>query len=435
MTMRLLQDCLPNSLIAALLFFSLVSTASTSELTIIDQQRVVQIPANKLTSANGERLNNLSLVAISNGQLKPIPFQFDELDVEGFVYFKSSMVDIDGYISVLDGNDQLLFMLLDAGERKPANLKVDGKLLAEITVQTSMGESKYVYLVKDSLLRSDKNYVRYSEELGRVETDHYTLQVDPENAMNWHRFTWDEYTGINKGDPLDTMKIRVSAGVGTPLTRLTLSNKQMVAEPLESKSGPVRAITAYKLTAIVLGIPFLSMNMQIRETPYNITYDVRLIMPKMRRKMLFSPSLTLTLDGNQLYGTEIRTALGPKAPAIVDGELSAFEQQLIEKGVNNDDNWIWLHTGDNFDIVSILNVPDRRLPLGFFLVDDEKKEDKPERYEGQLPNIGYLIKDLPSEGLFYIQVNLFFSNNLGGIAPEKYVALMKKQPDFKINAY
>lgn len=423
------------SSIVLILSFASPVNAAKSEFTIVDQQRVMQIPATELSVANGERIKSLSLVAMSNGLLSPIPFQFDELDVEGFVYFKSSKVDIEGYSSIFDGHDQLLFMLADAGDRKPAQLKTDGRMIAEIKIQTSQGGHKYVYLVKNSRLRSDLDYVRYSKELGRVETDHYTLQVDPENALNWIQFQWDDYTGINKGDPLDTMKIRVSAGVGTPLTRMTLSNKQMIAEPLESSGGPIRATTAYKLTAIVLGIPFLSMNMQIKRTAYNITYDVRLVMPKLRRRMLFSPSLTLTLDGNQLYGTEVRTALGPKAPAIVDGKLSRFEEQLIEKGINNDQNWIWAHTGDNFDIVSILNVPHKELPLGFFLVDDENKEDKPERYKGQLPNIGYVIKDLPDEGLFYIQINLFFSNNLGGMPPEEYVGLMKKQPAFSIRVF
>lgn len=408
--------------------------AKNNELSLVDIQRVVHIPVTKVKSANGEKISGLSLLAYSNGRLSPIPFQIDELDLEGFVYFKSSKVEINGFSSVFDGKDELLFMLGDSGDRKPANIKSDGELLAEISVKTTQGETQYVYLVKNSRLRSDKDYVRYSVKAGRVETDHYSLQVDPKNALNWKQFSWDEYTGIHPGDPLDTMKIRISAGVGSPFTRLTIGNKEMIAEPLESHDGPIRATTAYRLTAIVLGVPFMRMNMQIRRTAYNITYDVRLLMPKLRRKLLFSPSLTLSLDGNQLYGSEIRTALGPKAPAIVDGEQSTFENQLIEKGVNNEQNWIWAHTGDNFDIVSILRIPHPELPLGFFLVDNDKKKDKPERYLGQLPNVGYVIKDLPTEGLFYIQINLYFSNNLAGMDPDFYVNQMKNPPEISVKS-
>ena len=431
----------PLNFVQFVIFFTiLVLNLNTSafaindQLTLVDIQRVVHVPVTKIKSANGEKINGLSLLAYSSGKLIPIPFQIDELDKEGFVFFKSSNVDIDGFSSVFDGKDELLFMLSDAGDRKPSNIKSDGQLLAEISVKTSLGKSLYVYLVKKSRLRSDKDYVRYSEKAGRVETDHYSLQVDPKNALNWVQFNWDEYTGIHPGDPLDTMKIRISAGVGSPLTRLTIGNKEMVAEPLESLDGPIRATTAYRLTAIVLGIPFMRMNMQIRRTSYNISYDVRLVMPKVRRKLLFSPSLTLSLDGNQLYGTEIRTALGPKAPAIVDGEQSNFEDQLIEKGINNEENWIWAHTGDNFDIVSILRIPHPELPLGFFLVDNDKKKDKPERYLGQLPNVGYLIKDLPTEGLFYIQVNLYFSNNLAGMTPDNYANQMNSSPEISVKA-
>ena len=425
-------------LVHILLLFSLFSGISNSAYSnaqttnAVDKQRVVIIPATAIKSSNGMRIKELSLFAVRNGILNPIPFQLDEMDVDGFVYFKSSKVDIKGVSSVFDGQDNLLFMLSDAGELKPDNIKTDGVLLAEIKLQTSNGGDRYVYLVKNSILRSDINYVRYSKKDGRVETDQYTLQVDPENAMNWIQFNWDEYTGINEGDPLDTMKIRITAGVGTPFTRLTIGNKEMIAEPIESLSGPIRATTAYKLTAIVLGIPFLSMNMQIRRTAFNITYDVRLVMPKLRRKLLFSPSLTLSLDGNQLYGTEIRTALGPEAPAIADGKLSAFEEKLLETGVNNDQNWIWAHTGDDFDIVATLNIPHPELPVGFFLQDNETKIDKPERYLGQLPNVGYLVNDLPDEGIFFIQVNLFFSNNLGGLGHKKYIQLINKQANYSV---
>jgi len=408
------------------------SYSNTLALNTVDQQRVVAIPATNLEPAQGKPIKSLSLLAMNNGILKPVPFQFDEMDVEGFVYFKSSNVDLKGIASLFDRDDSLLFMLSDAGEEKPDNLNTDGLLLAEIKLLSSNGKHKYAYLIENSILRSDINYVRYSKKIGRVETDQYTLQVDPDNAMNWIQFRWDEYSGINVGDPLDTMKIRVSAGVGTPFTRMTIGNKEMIAEPIESKSGPIRAITAYKLTAIVLGIPFLSMNMQIKRTAFNITYDVRLIMPPLRRKLLFSPSLTLSLDGNQLYGTEIRTALGPKAPAIVDGELSPFEKKLIGTGVNNEKNWIWAHTGNDFDIVATLNIPHPELPVGFFIQDDDKKIDNPERYLGQLPNVGYIIKDLPDKGIFFIQVNLFFSNNLGGLDHEKYIQLINEPADYSV---
>lgn len=420
-------------IIASLASFKVA--AEDSNLHIIDRQRLAAIPGSELGDTVGESIDDFTLFALQDDVLVPIPHQFDEYDLDGYVYFESSGIEVDGFISVLDENDKLLFMIADAGPKKSNRHRVDGNIVAEIKVTLSTGEDRYVYLVKGSRLRADTQYVRYSTELGQVETDHFSLRVDPDNALNWIKFDWDRYSGKSRGNPLDTMKIRITSGVVTSVTKLTIGNKQMVAQPTEEKPGPVRATTQYKLTAIVMGVPLLAMNLQIHRTAYNITYDVRVEMPEGRRRLLRNPSLTLTLDGNNLYDSEIRTALGPKATAKVDGKLSPYEKQLIEKGLDNSDNWIWLHTGKSFDIVSILDVPKaQHLPVGFFLVDDAEIEDQPERYKGQLPNIGYLIKDLPKKGFFFLQINLYFSDGLEGMDPATYAEIMRSGVPYGVNA-
>jgi len=402
-----------------------MASADNTDLHIIDKQRVVEVLGSAMSNIVGESIEEFTLFSVKDDALVPVPFQFNEYDIEGYVYFKSSKIDVDGFISVLDDNDKLLFMLSDAGPQKTARHRSDGEIVEEITVQLSTGEERFVYLVKGSRLEPDTQYVRYSTELGQVETDQYSLRVDPDNALNWIKFDWDNFTGKDQGDPLDTMKIRIHAGVVTPLTKLSIGNRQMVAEPLEERPGPIRATTQYKITAIVLGIPFLTMNLQIHRSAYTITYDVRVEMPETRRRLLHNPTLSLSLDGNALYGATYRTALGPKAHAKVDGKVSAFEEQLVERGLNNEHNWIWLTSGKNFDIVAILDVPkDQHLPPGFFLKDDPEVVDKPERYVGQLPNIGYLIKDLPKKGFFFININLHFSDGIEGMDPNQYVDLM-----------
>ena len=410
-----------------------IASAGNTDLHIIDKQRIAEILGSTMSNIVGESIKEFTLFAIKDDALVPVPFQFNEYDLEGYVYFKTSKIDIDGFISVVDDNDKLLFMISDAGPQKNSRHRVDGTIVEEIKLQLSTGQDRFVYLVKGSRLEPDTQYVRYSTELGQVETDQYSLRVDPENALNWIKFDWDNFTGKDQGDPLDTMKIRIHAGVITPITKLSIGNRQMVAEPLEERPGPILATTQYKITAIVLGIPFLTMNLQIHRSAYTITYDVRVDMPETRRKLLHNPTLSLSLDGNSLYGAKFRTALGPKAAAVVDGKLSPFEEQLIEKGLNNEHNWIWLNSGKNFDVVAILDVPtDQHLPLGFFLKDDADVVDKPERYVGQLPNIGYLIKDLPKKGFFFININLHFSDGIEGMDPSKYVEIMKAGVPYQV---
>ena len=71
-------------------------------------------------SLAGSEIGSLSLYACRAGELKPVPFQADKRDTEGRYVFpdeKSRDPKRDG--SKLDGNDELVFMAKDAGDRCP----------------------------------------------------------------------------------------------------------------------------------------------------------------------------------------------------------------------------------------------------------------------------------------------------------------------------
>src|SRR5690606_12358359 len=153
---------------------------------VADNALVVSITPAELDVIRGHDTSPYSLAAVKDGALKPIPYQFDERTESGFIYMKNNpdkakkedpLVGKEGFF---DGNDQLIFMMKDGGARKSSSMKADGELLAEIAVDNYKGEQRYVYLVKGARLQSEDYYVRFSAQLGRVETDYYALKVDPD---------------------------------------------------------------------------------------------------------------------------------------------------------------------------------------------------------------------------------------------------------------
>ena len=120
--------------------------------------------------------------------------------------------------------------------RKSKDQVYDGEVIAEFELQGEQG-NRFVYLVKDSKLRSDEQYVRYSSEMALVETDFYNLSYDTENHLKWKDFSYKNYVGE---PPLDTMKIRFKGGVLSEHLTTSLNNDQIVAEPAGEIIGPIR---------------------------------------------------------------------------------------------------------------------------------------------------------------------------------------------------
>ena len=122
----------------------------------LDQARVVKISGAQLPASYGMSLSSLSVMRVEKGRLIPVAYQFDEMDQKGMVWFADSGFELAGSPGQLDGQDQLLMMLTDAGPRAPADLKPEqGELVARLTV----AEDCHFYLVQGNPERSDNYYV------------------------------------------------------------------------------------------------------------------------------------------------------------------------------------------------------------------------------------------------------------------------------------
>lgn len=429
-THRLARSCvLINALVAAV--FSTAAFAEEPPLldAMIDEYKPMLVEGDNMPAALGKRIESLSLQAVIDGQMEPVPYQIDEYNTGGAVYFKALKVPIEGSEGILDANDKLVFLYKDAGPRRETFHVNDGKLLSEIELTDATGIRRYVYLVENSRLRSEEQYVRYSTDIGQVETDFYSLTYNKENQLNWDEFSYAAFRGDR---PLDTMKIRLIGGLFTEMSTVTLNNKNFVAKPIGEHVGPVRTTSQMEITMWMFNLPLMEISYQVHHYPKSMLYDVRVIMPEVRRKILASPMLSISLDANNLIGSTLQTALGPKQPVDVDGKITPLENELLKSSVTPEHNWIWLSTQRNLDVLAFFDyLGDTREPLSLVYADDLEMMDPPERFKGMVPNAGYRIDNFPMSGFFGFVVSIFLSEGYEG-KPDAFTDDVRSMPSVRV---
>lgn len=395
-----------------------------------DDYKTIILDGEYIPQSLGNEIDSLSLAAVHNGTMEPIPFQIDEYNEGGALYFEGWDVPINGTKGIMDETDKLLFIIKDAGE-KYNKQPYDGEVIAEIKVSDTGMDERYVYLIKGSRLRSDTQYVRYSSELARVETDFYDLSYETDNHLIWKDFNVASYQG--EGEPFDTMKIRFEAGFITSLATVELNNKHMVAVPKGEHIGPIRTTTQLELTMWMLDLPIFTASLQLHHNPKSLVYDLRVVVPEFRRSLIVDPSAVVSLDGNALLGAHVYTANGPKTGALVDGVMGEQEQQVIDGGLSPGKNWLLTNTGKNLDVIAYFDyLGETNVPLSVVLLDDKEQEDKPERYKGQLPNFGIRVGNMPTSGLFGIAVSLYVDDQFEG-KPSQFSRKLRSMPDIEVN--
>lgn len=398
----------------------------------IEAFKSIMLDGSDIEAALGKSIATLSLAAIVDDELEPIPYQIDEYNEGGAIFFDGWDVPIIGTQGVLDGQDKLLFLYKDAGERKSNEQRFDGTPLSELAVTGRDGVTRYVYLMENSRLRSDEQYVRYSSEEALVETDFYSLSYNQENHINWKDLSIVGYEG--EGSPIDGLKFRMETDVVMNLTSISLNNKHIIATPAGERIGPIRTTTQMELTVWMFGLPMMLISMQVHHYPQSVIYDARVMMPETRRSMMARSSVAISIDANQLLGASVRTASGPLQAGIVDGKIGDIEKSMIEAGVDEKEGrWIWISTHKNLDILTYFDfLGGTNEPLSLVYDDDKFIENLPERFPGQLPNVGYSIDGFPEEGFFGFVFSFFFSNGYDG-DPRLFTQQLRVLPDVVVN--
>ncbi|HVL01664.1 MAG TPA: hypothetical protein VM553_17720 [Dongiaceae bacterium] len=389
----------------------------------------ILIEGEDLPMALGLPLEELSLAAIVDDQMEPIPYQFDQYNEGGAPWFDGWEIPFAGTRGRLNPTDKLLFIYKDAGPRIAPGTPVDGTLLADIHLRGNDGQLRHVYLLRNSRLRSEEQYVRYSPELGQVETDFYSLRYQDVNHLLWEDLQFTDYVGER---PLDAMKLTVSGGVMLPQLRMNLTNDNMVATPAGALIGPIRTTTQAEFNVYFMGVHWVRFSMQIHHYPKSVIYDLRGVMPTALRQVAANPTVTMQVDAHNLLGAEVRTAGLPQRSGIVDGKTSEIEQAMLKAPLAPQQNWIWISSKRNLDILSFLDYAGNfNEPFSLVLEDDLQLQESGDLFPGRLPGAGYRIDHLPEGGSVAILASIYFSANFGA-DPAKAALQLRTQPEMQV---
>ena len=235
----------PFLLLALLAVAALASRADATQLSRLHDPVVV--PVGRLDGIAGSDSAKLRLYRVRDGHWEPIPYQFDArspdggLAVEGPADFR------------LDGDDELVFMAKDAGERSTGGEGPEGSDGAvEIELKEPRGDARgYAYLAAFASppAMAFEPYVTYDADAREARSAFY--RVDYAAGRNF--FTGvriPEGAGGNRSNLLRQSRMRGSPTFSLLLADVTLdfTEQNSVVEIEGVRTGAVRSVRRVKLS-------------------------------------------------------------------------------------------------------------------------------------------------------------------------------------------
>lgn len=381
-----------------------ISPARKLEVTIVKGKQLPKL-LNKETAT-------YSVMALNNGQLQAIPFQFDDLNVKNLVYVPGGKLKIQGKEGILEDNDELVFMYKDMGAKaSDAEFKkVAGSMVSELEISEN-GTQRYAYIFKDNAQRSEKHYAVYDQKTGLVSAETYSLQVSPKNILVWEDWKIKGFTGTPSApNVLDTMKVRIKAKLG--FLKATLHNSMIPVKTLAVKNGPVRAIVEADVSISILGIDLAKGGLSTTFTAQTIQYPLFVLFPKAAGA-LSALNIDVTLDYVDLQGSRYRTALGPKEPLITGSKEAGKLREKYTTDLAHP--WNAISTGKNWDMFFFFMTDKNFKPtLSAMYTDAAAGDDanEPERFPGSNSELGHTLSNIPVGTEATLQFNLYFGPDL-----------------------
>ncbi|MEE4249213.1 MAG: hypothetical protein V2I38_01360 [Alcanivoracaceae bacterium] len=389
---------------------------------------VFQIPAKDLTGLINQAPEPYSFFSMQSGRLEPVPHQWLAFSDDGFPWFaKDSATRRTANPGVINATDRLLLRRSDGGPRLSGT--PSEQVVGEIQV-TIGGNTLYYYAVRNAYRQATQRYIRFDRQRMQVRSTDYSLAMDQNNMLIWRDFFYRSFeTASGKPETLlDTLKIRMSAGLFSENARITLTNENLEPRIEEIVEGPLASAIFATTTLTVARVPVMRMRNYFLLMPQQTDIHTRFTLPTVAKTVLTPPTLSISMDGNQLYDGKLVTSWTGDKVAITDGKLSSTEQSMLDMPMKGD-NWLWFGTGRGFDLLAELQFLEGfERPVRLLYQDDATLENLPERFPGQLPNVGFIIEQLPIGKEFYFRAGLYFSKNSQNLGPGAYASSVLDAP-------
>ncbi len=369
--------------------------------------RLVEISSKRFTHSLHRKFNQLQVMRYRNGAFTPITYQFEQKD------FTPTASHADS----LTNTDRLLIRANDLGEILPSNTRQT--YLDKITINSMEGRGT-VYIVAAQNAAAQETHIHYSKRTGLLETDCFKLKTSTKNFLIWNGFFYKPLSeqADKKGEKadrnlLDSFKLRLSAKLLGPLPRMDADNSDIIPKLIAIDEGPLRTRLLMKATVTVLKIPVTYIDMIWTVDNVSITNMVTVTIPPLLTKMVSQPYVSMSLDGRKLDGGSVLTSVNPNKPTQVNGRMDAQETALHGLSLDPRRNWVRLRFPVPLVISSQVILPQNfNTPFTLLYQDDKNLADRPERFTGQEPNVGYQMTNFPLTGQFIFKFSLFFSDGV-----------------------
>lgn len=368
----------------------------------------VRIKGEKLTALLGRSFQDLSVMAVWNNALRPIPFQFEEYDRKsGYVYIPGvNPFPIEGRESFLDGGDELTFMYRDSGidrYQETSHSRPEIVIEKELVFEDLHGRKRYAYIVSGAKERSRLDYVDTPLEEATMHTSFYDMAYDPDNFLIIKDFR--PLVGAASDERVvDRIFFKISANIFSRFFKISLNSRDNIRiKVLGVKDGPVRSVLFVKISVLVAGIPVFSMFSEMN------VYEQGLVMPNrtevgkgaLLTRIFKDPEILIYLDMHGLTGAKVSADAfsdnkGNLRYGVVDGEMDAIERHA--NSIKTPGDWIWLNSGLGWDIFMSLAFPEDKfegMQTSLYYLDDMSHRARGESFKGAEPSLGMRIVGLP----------------------------------------
>jgi hypothetical protein len=352
----------------------------------------VELPAGRLRRLGGTPVDQVGVLAFRDGHAVPIPSQVDERRGRKLALPGGREPSADDRPGVLDGEDLIVFMPCDAGERRSA-AEVEAALAAsgpvrawrEVRVDDPVEHtSAWAYVViAEPPPATERRYVAYASNADLITAARYRIGLV--NALpNYFSVALAGAPGPNL---IDGLRLRAEATLRANLAHWTLNETQGHHELVAWKEGPVRVIRRSRhQVAVGLGI---HLTAGIAHTYF---YPQHVFGPGSM-KLPFSPGVLFRditafggADARDLRGWRYHAPGVPPKGFLVDGRMEDAERAFAEGG-----DWFVLarHETALLFVTRMSENLARAVPLRLVYRDDAERDDPPETSRGQVPLVGY----------------------------------------------
>lgn len=405
---------------------------------------VVKIKGQELGDALlGKKVEDISVMSVRGGQLKPIPYQIDEFDDKlGWIYVPGkSPAKAAGTYLALDEGDELIIMYRDTGKQRfdPTTMNMPaGKIVKELKFTPKIGPVRYAYVLEDNPQRSKVDYsdIQIKKDGTFVQTSFYSIESAPESFIEFRDFQAHigpkQFTTV-----VDSIRISAAAGILAKWARASIDNDNIRIHIVGAHDGAVRVASLAKLEILFAGVQIFSLYTQVNfyDQGIHIPNRTELGAASYFARVFRDPVIEVALDFVDVTGAVVSAASvwDDYGTGVVDGVMTEMETIVNERPLPGD--WVWMNSQQGWDVFMQISMPDALtdgMHTAMLYLDDPNAHTDWEKYPGAMPRIGIRTVGLPDSIEYFheleLDIGIWFPDTVGDPGPKVFFEEVTNPP-------